>query len=62
MPEASEIYQGWAKKSKIERAFPLPHVLYVAGYLLVLMVDGVIYTQIMDCLKAKKNAAGTKTN
>jgi len=54
MPEASEIYSEWAKKSGIERPFPLPHVLYVAGYLLVLMVDGVIYAQIMACVGQSK--------
>jgi len=42
MPEAAEIYESWAKKEGIERAFPLPYVGFFLGYLLILAVDRVI--------------------
>ena len=41
MPEAAEIYVEWAAKEKIERAFPLPYVMYFLGYLIILAVDRV---------------------
>jgi solute carrier family 39 (zinc transporter), member 1/2/3 len=42
MPEAAEIWGSWVKSANIERAFPLPYVLYLAGYLLILFTDKVI--------------------
>ena len=42
MPEAVEIYDGWAKHEGIERPFPLPYVGFFVGYVLILAVDRVI--------------------
>lgn len=42
MPEAVEIYDGWAKHEGIERPFPLPYVGFFMGYVLILFVDRVI--------------------
>ena len=41
MPEAAEMYTEWAVKEGIERAFPLPYVMYFVGYLLILAIDRV---------------------
>ena len=41
MPEAAEMYTEWALKEGIERAFPLPYVMYFVGYLLILAIDRV---------------------
>ena len=41
MPEAAEIYTSWAVKEGIERAFPLPFVMYFIGYILILAIDRV---------------------
>ena len=41
MPESVEIYQTWAIKEGIERAFPLPYVMFFVGYFLILAVDRV---------------------
>ena len=42
LPEAVEIYGGWAATEEIEDPFPLPYVLFYAGYLLILAVDKMI--------------------
>ena len=41
MPEAVEIYTTWAVTEGIERAFPLPYVMFFLGYFLILAVDRV---------------------
>ena len=41
MPEAAHIYEIWAAEEKIERAFPLPYVMFFIGYLLILAIDRV---------------------
>ena len=41
MPESNEIYLIWAKNEGIERAFPLPYVMFFVGYLLILAIDRV---------------------
>ena len=41
MPEAAEVYQGWALCEKIEIPFPLPYVMYFVGYFLILSIDRV---------------------
>ena len=42
MPEAAEIYTGWAVTEGIERAFPLPYVTFFLGYVMILAIDRVI--------------------
>lgn len=41
MPEAAETYAGWAKCKgyKEGEAFPLPYLLYMCGYVLILIID-----------------------
>jgi len=41
MPEAAETYAGWAKCAGYEEgdAFPLPYLLYMVGYILILIID-----------------------
>ena len=41
MPEAAEVYQGWALCEKIEKPFPLPYVMYFVGYFFILSIDRV---------------------
>ena len=36
LPEALTIYGEWGKQQKIERPFPLPVVVFIAGYLCIL--------------------------
>ena len=41
LPEAQEMYSAWAASEGIDRAFPLPYVMYFVGYLMILAVDRV---------------------
>lgn len=41
LPESAEVYEIWAKKEGIERAFPLPYVCFFLGYILILAIDRV---------------------
>ena len=36
------MYGGWAAFEGIDRAFPLPYVMYFTGYLMILAIDRVI--------------------
>jgi len=54
MPEASEIWSSWVKTTKIERAFPLPYVLYLVGYLLILFTDKVVASHFRPSTKGNK--------
>ena len=42
LPEALEIHSSWAKKQKIDRAFPIPVVIFIGGYLLVMAFERAI--------------------
>jgi hypothetical protein len=42
LPEASEIWDTWAKQNDVENPFPLPYLCYLLGYVLILLVDKVI--------------------
>ena len=42
LPEAAEIWEGYAKSQDMENAFPLPYLMYLVGYILILWVDKVI--------------------
>lgn len=39
MPEAAGVYEGWAKCEKIENPFPLPYLMYMVGYVFILIID-----------------------
>ena len=39
MPEAAEMWEIWAICEGIDRAFPLPYVMYFIGYFLILSID-----------------------
>lgn len=39
MPEAINTYEGWACSQKIENPFPLPYLLYLVGYVFILIID-----------------------
>merc|ERR1740130_955836 len=54
MPEAAEIWASWVKTTKIERAFPLPYVLYLVGYLLILFTDKVVAAHLRPSSKDNK--------
>ena len=41
MPESAEVYAIWAAEEGIERPFPLPYVMFFAGYMLILGIDRV---------------------
>ena len=41
LPESAEIYMLWAAVEGIEKPFPLPYVMFLIGYLLILLVDRV---------------------
>ena len=47
MPEAEEIYHGWVVEQELERAFPLPYVVFFLGYVLILALDQVIAKKYM---------------
>ena len=52
LPEALEVYQAWGKQQKIERLFPLPMVIFIAGYLLVLGFEQAV---VARCAKKDNN-------
>jgi len=39
LPESAETYEGWAKCNKYKKPFPLPYLLYIAGYVFILIID-----------------------
>ena len=40
MPEAVATYEGYAKCAKLgENPFPLPYLLYLVGYVFILIID-----------------------
>ena len=39
MPEAQKIYHQWTIDNEIERAFPLPYLMFFLGYVLILAID-----------------------
>ena len=41
LPEAVEMYNGWAAEHEIERPFPVEYLSFFIGYLLVLGIDRV---------------------
>ena len=53
LPEAIEIYSAWAKKQKIKRVFPLPSLIFLGGYLLLLAFDKMITSRLV-AKEAKK--------
>ena len=60
MPEAAEMYTSWAAKEGIERAFPLPFVMYFVGYLLILAIDRVAAKAYHKATHGQKNTEGSK--
>ena len=43
MPETQETWNEYATSLGYKKAFPLPFILFLAGYNIVLLVDGVIF-------------------
>jgi zinc transporter ZupT len=39
MPESMEMYQSWVDDNQIGHAFPLPPMVYIVGYMLILLLD-----------------------
>lgn len=40
MPEAAETYEGWAECNGLgDGAFPLPYLMYMVGYVFILIID-----------------------
>ena len=54
LPGTITSYERWGKKKGLEHLFPLPTVMMLAGYLLVLLLDRVIMVKLFNTT-TKKN-------
>lgn len=55
LPGTITSYERWGKKKGLEHLFPLPTVMMLAGYLLVLLLDRVIMVKIIQHHNKKKH-------
>ena len=55
LPGTITSYERWGKKKGLEHLFPLPTVMMLAGYLLVLLLDRVIMVKIIQHHNQKKH-------
>ena len=54
LPEGVVLYKGWVETEGIQDPFPLPYMLFLVGFLLVLFVDRVIARAFGHTHGAKK--------
>ena len=55
MPESVEEFSHYAEEHELEEPFPLPYCMMFAGYILVLMIDRVIISEVSALQRTKGN-------